>query len=179
MLWASSTLTHHQSPSHLLFSFLCVSFTKDSILEPKMLIFHCGHLIRCLTVQKAFQMVGSGGSPGYQSLLGSQLGTGMLHVNDFRAHPFFLLLSGMKMLFSSHWVRPCFPPPRLKEASLCLEPTRCKASLFVSHHSVTHHFGFSLIPGFHFYLSFLISYLASSSITCYLPSPTFKSPPSL
>lgn len=137
MLWAPSTLTPHQSPGHLLFSFCVPLSLRILFWSLRCLFFTCGYLIGCLTVQKAFQMVGSGGSHGYRSLLGSQLGTRMSQVNNFRAHPFFLLLSGVRMLFSSHWVRPYSPPPRLKEACLCLKPTRFKASSLVTTLSAT------------------------------------------
>ena len=89
MLWAPGTLTPHQSPGHLLFSFCVPLSLRILFWSLRCLFFTCGYLIGCLTVQKAFQMVGSGGSRGYRSLLGSQSGTGMSQVNDFRAHPFF------------------------------------------------------------------------------------------
>ena len=137
MLWAPGTLTPHQSPGHLLFSFCVPLSLRILFWSLRCLFFTCGYLIGCLTVQKAFQMVGSGGLPWVPKFAGISVGDRNVTSKWFQSPPFFLLLSGVRMLFSSHWVRPYSPPPRLKEACLCLKPTRSKASSLVTTLSAT------------------------------------------
>lgn len=128
MLWAPSTLTPIKAQV-IYSSHCCMSLTKDSVPDPKMLIFHLWilNLVPDTWCKKPFRWLEVRAPMGTEVCW--DLSWGLECHMPMTSEPilFFFLLSGVRMLFSSLWVRPYSPPPRLKEACLCLEPARCKA----------------------------------------------------